>query len=305
VTKSVAKPVEEGGQHRTLTGIPNASVSVLLVLLAVLGLAWAGDLPSYLGLALFLEQYLATFLGVALAATFLLVRGRRSEPQDRVPWYDIILTLAALGCAGYVAVLYPQLATNLSSTAPDRLLVGGSGLFLILEATRRMFGWVLVVLALVVLVYAGFADNFSGLLYSRASSPERITTYAYFDSNGVFGIALKITASVVIAFIFFGVSLLFIGGEEFFTRFALALMGRSRGGTAKVAVVSSLLFGTVSGSAIANVIVSGSVTIGMMKRNGYPPHMAGAIEAVASTGGQITPPVMGITAFLIAENLEV
>ncbi len=301
----MANQIEEGGQYRSLSGITSKCLSTLLVLLAVLGLAWAGDAPSYLGLALFLEQFLASFLGIALAATFLLVRARKSDPQDRVPWYDVALALAAFACAAYVAVLYPELATDLSSTAPDRLVIGGTGLFLILEATRRMYGWVLVILALVVLAYAGLANNFSGLLYSRSSSAERITTYVYFDSNGVFGIALKITATVVIAFIFFGVCLLFIGGEEFFTKFALALMGRSRGGTAKVAVVSSLLFGTVSGSAIANVIVSGSVTIRMMKRNGYPPHMAGAIEAVASTGGQITPPVMGITAFLIAENLEI
>jgi TRAP transporter 4TM/12TM fusion protein len=272
-------------------------------MLAVIGLGWAGDVPSYTGMTLYIEQYLAAFLGLALAATFL-ISPARAKDRIGLPWYDVLAAVSAIAGAGYFAIRYPDMANSLSSTAPERLIMGGLGLFLILECTRRLFGWVLVILAVVVCVYAAVAHIFPGLLYSRSSSVERIVTYSFFDTNGVFGIALKITGTVVIAFIFFGVCLMFVGGEEFFTRFAMATMGRFRGGTAKVSIVSSLLFGTVSGSAIANVMVSGSVTIPMMKRSGYPPHVAGAIEAVASTGGQITPPVMGIVAFLIAENLE-
>jgi len=299
----MADKSEGKSQFRPLRGLAGFCARSALVLLAGIGLLWAADVPSYTGITMFTEQYLSVFLGLALFATFLLVPGR---PRDRsgVPWYDVLLALCAVAVAAYFALYYPKFSTSLSATTADRLVVAGTGLLLIIEATRRLFGWVLVIIAVVFCVYAAIAHIFPGLLYSRASSIERILVYNYFDTNGVFGIALKITASMVIAFVFFGVCLMMVGGEEFFTHIAMALMGRYRGGAAKVAIVSSQLFGTVSGSAIANVVVSGSVTIGMMKRNGYPAHIAGAIEAVASTGGQITPPVMGITAFLIAENLN-
>jgi TRAP transporter 4TM/12TM fusion protein len=290
-------------QFRPLRGISAFFARSALVLLAGIGLIWAGDVLSYTGVTMFTEQYLSVFLGISLFATFLLVPGR-SRDRSGVPWYDILLALTAVAVAAHFSLFYPTISRSLSATTPDRLVIAGLGLLLVIEATRRLFGWVLVIIAVVFCVYAAISHIFPGLLYSRASSVERILVYNYFDTNGVFGIALKITASMVIAFVFFGVCLMMVGGEAFFTHIAMVLMGRYRGGAAKVAIVSSVLFGTVSGSAIANVVVSGSVTIGMMKRNGYPAHVAGAIEAVASTGGQITPPVMGITAFLIAENLN-
>jgi len=296
------KPADKS-QMRPLSGVAGLCARLSLVLLAGIGLIWTSDAPSYLGITFFAEQYLAVFLGLSLFATFLLAPGR-SRNRSNVSWYDILLALCAVVSAAYMAIHYPKIATTLSQTSPDRLIVAGVGLLLILEATRRLFGWVLVIIAVVCCVYAGVSHLFPGLLYNRSSSIERILVYNYFDCNGTFGIALKITATMVVAFVFFGVCLMMVGGEEFFNHFAMSLMGRYRGGAAKVSIFSSLLFGTVSGSAIANVVVSGSVTIGMMKRNGYPPHIAGAIEAVASTGGQITPPVMGITAFLIAENLN-
>ncbi|HKX50287.1 MAG TPA: TRAP transporter fused permease subunit, partial [Candidatus Binatia bacterium] len=123
--------------------------------------------------------------------------------------------------------------------------------------------------------------------------------------SGIFGLPLDVAASVIVAFIFFGQALYAVGGDKFLTDIALVLMGRFRGGTAKVAVVSSTLFGTVSGSAVANVVVDGAITIPMMKKSGYPPHVAAAIEAVASNGGQIMPPVMGVAAFLMAEFLNI
>jgi len=291
-------------RYRAPRGIAGVAAQTALFALVAIGLIWAAALPSYLGVAPFTEQYLAAFLGLALVGTFLLVPARRRAAADGVPWYDAVLALAAVATAGYVVVLYPRLAYSLSAITTDRIVVAAVGLFLILEATRRLFGWSLVVIALVFCVYAGLAHLFPGLLAGRGASTERILTYTYFDTNGLYGIALAVCATTVITFIFFAACLSVAGGEQFFTDIAMALMGRRRGGAAKISIVSSVLFGTVSGSAVANVVVGGSITIGMMKRNGYPPHVAGAIEAVSSTGGQIMPPVMGITAFLIAENLN-
>ncbi len=140
---------------------------------------------------------------------------------------------------------------------------------------------------------------------AKGASWLRIASYLYLDSNALLGVPLTVAASVVIAFIFFGQALYAVGGDKFITDIALIAMGKYRGGPAKVSVVSSALFGTVSGSAVANVAVDGAITIPLMKRTGYPAHVAAAIEAVASNGGQITPPVMGAAAFLIAEFLNI
>ncbi|MGH7339471.1 MAG: TRAP transporter permease, partial [Candidatus Rokuibacteriota bacterium] len=134
---------------------------------------------------------------------------------------------------------------------------------------------------------------------------ERIAAYLYLDASGLLGLPLTVAAAIVVAFILFGQALYAVGGDKFLTDLALAVMGRYRGGSAKVAIVSSSLFGTVSGSAVSNVVVDGAITIPMMKRTGYPGHLAAATEAVASTGGQIMPPVMGVAAFLIAEFLNI
>jgi TRAP transporter 4TM/12TM fusion protein len=201
--------------------------------------------------------------------------------------------------------MYPSIAYTLGLLSPERWLLGGLAILLTLEATRRVVGWVLVWLAVACILYAKFAYIFPGLLFAKGSSWERIASYLYLDSSGILGIPLSVAASVVIAFIFFGQALYAVGGDKFITELALIVMGRYRGGPAKVAVVSSSLFGTVSGSAVANVAVDGAITIPMMKRAGYPPQVAAAIEAVASNGGQITPPVMGAAAFLIAEFLNI
>jgi TRAP transporter 4TM/12TM fusion protein len=201
--------------------------------------------------------------------------------------------------------MYPTIAYRLGVLAPERWLLGGMTILLILEATRRVVGWALVWIAVPIILYAKFAYLLPGILNSRGSSWQRIASYLYLDSSGIFGLPFDVAAGIVVAFIFFGQALYAVGGDKFLTDIALVLMGRYRGGTAKVAVVSSTLFGTVSGSAVANVVVDGAITIPMMKKSGYPSHVAAAIEAVASNGGQIMPPVMGVAAFLMAEFLNV
>lgn len=292
-------------KFRSLRGTPKAIVRFLLMSLTILGSLWALELQNFLPSALFREQYLGLFLALGLASVFLGVKARAMEPEGYVPWYDWLLAGAGFVVGGYVAVMYPTIAYRLGILSPERWLLGGLAILLILEGTRRLVGWSLVVLAVSFILYAKFAHLFPGLLYAKGASWQRIAAYLYLDSAGAFGFPLAVVATIVVAFIFFGQALYAVGGDKFLTDLALVAMGRYRGGPAKVAVVSSSLFGTVSGSAVSNVVVDGAITIPMMKRTGYPSHLAAAIEAVASTGGQIMPPVMGVAAFLIAEFLNI
>ena len=184
-------------------------------------------------------------------------------------------------------------------------MLGGLAVLLVLEATRRMLGWILIWLAVVFILYARFSHLMPGIFNAPSSDWDRLLAYLYLDTNSMLGLPLTVMAEIVIAFILFGRVLYAMNADKFLTDAALALMGRYRGGPAKVAVGASSLFGTISGSVVSNVVMDGPITIPMMIRAGYPPSMAAAIEAVASTGGQIMPPVMGITAFLIADWLNI
>ena len=292
-------------KFRTLSGPSGVLLRGLLYTLTLVGAVWALEIHHSLPLAFFKEQYLGLFLALGLGSIFLGVKAQQKEPGDGVPWYDWLLAAGGFLIGLYVTILYPTIAYRLGVLTPDRWILGGLAVFLILEATRRIAGWGLVWCALPCILYAKFAYLFPGLLYAKGSSWGRIATYLYLDASGILGLPLNVAASVIVAFIFFGRALYAVGGDKFLTDVALKVMGRYRGGAAKVAVVSSALFGTVSGSAVANVAVDGAITIPMMKRTGYPAHVAAAIEAVASNGGQIMPPVMGAAAFLIAEFLNI
>jgi TRAP transporter 4TM/12TM fusion protein len=290
---------------RTLVGGACLVERALLGTLALAGIGWALGLPRALPVAIFKEQYLGLFLGLALAAVFVTTPAHPRAPAARVPWYDWILAAGGLLVGLHVAVRYPTLAYALSVVTADKVLLGVLAVLLTLEATRRLCGWALVWVAIACLAYAKFAAVLPEPLTARSAAWGRLAVYLYLDANGLFGVALTVAAGIVVAFVFFGHTLGAVGGDRFLTDLALRAMGRYRGGSAKVAVVSSTLFGTVSGSAVSNVAVDGALTIPMMKRAGYPPHLAAAIEAVASNGGQIMPPVMGAAAFLIAEYLGV
>lgn len=292
-------------KFRSLAGPAKALERFLLCALTAVGAAWAGEVHILLKLAFFKEQYLGLFLALTLAVVFISVKATRESRGDAVPWYDWLFALAAVVVGGYILVWYPTIAYQLGVLTPDKVWLGGLAILLVLEATRRLVGWSLVTLAGVFILYTKFAYLLPGLLYAKGSSWERIAAYLYLDASSLLGLPLSVAASIVIAFILFGQALYAVGGDKFLTDLALVAMGRFRGGPAKVSVFSSSLFGTVSGSAVSNVVVDGAITIPMMKRAGYPGHLAAAVEAVASTGGQIMPPVMGVAAFLIAEFLNI
>jgi len=278
---------------------------VLCIALTLLGAAWALELQVYIEPPIFKEQYLALIIVMGLAGVFLSIRARASEADSGVPWYDWAAACLSVIAGGYIVVNYRDLVNDLGSLETERYVLGTLAILLVLEATRRTAGWTLVILGLVFMFYAKFSSLFPGVLEVPDTSWPRLAMYLYLDSNGMLGTPLQVTAIIIIPFILFGRILYAVRGDRILTDFALATMGRYRGGPAKVAVIASALFGTISGSAVSNVVMDGPITIPMMKKSGYPAHLAAAIEAVASTGGQILPPVMGITAFLIAEFLAV
>ena len=278
---------------------------VLAVALTLGAVAWSLGIAQILGWALYTEQFAAAMLAACLALAFLHLPARGNARRERAPWYDWLAAAAGAAAAGYIAVRYPLLV-DLVLLRPTDAVVSGSVLtVLLLEALRRATGKALPLIILVFVLYAVFADLVPWRLEGRATDWRKLVSYLTVDVNGMLGVPIKIGTTIVVTFILFGTLLTATGGSRFFTELALLGMGRFRGGSAKIAVAASALFGSISGSAVANVVATGVITIPMIKKAGYAPHQAGAIEAVASTGGQLMPPVMGAAAFLMAEFLQI
>jgi len=272
---------------------------ILQALLVACVVGWVLDLQrTVLGLNLYTEQLLLVVLGLAIAICFLVTRARPA-------WWDQAAAFGGLALCLTLAWRYPQLSTELTARPLDGVLMAGALCLLVWEGTRRMAGLSLVGFTAAGVVYAMFGHHLPGIFQSRPVDFTRLLVYLNLDTNALLGATLQIGILVVVPFILLGQLLGRCGGSEFFTDLARAWMGRYRGGSAKVAVVGSGLFGMISGSAVANVTAVGVVTIPLMKRSGYPAQIAAAIEAVGSTGGQLMPPVMGAAAFLMAEVLGV
>ncbi|MCT8991348.1 TRAP transporter fused permease subunit [Chelativorans sp. SCAU2101] len=279
--------------------------SVLAICLTLVAVLWSLNVPRALGLAFYPQQFLALILALAMPLAFLMLPFRRGEERDTVPWYDALFALISFLAVVFIAVRYPVLVNLIFSKPAGAYVPGLISILLLLEALRRTTGLSLVIIIGVFLLYALFGDLVPGRLAGRPQDWRMLSGYMAFDVNGIFGIPMAVASTVVVTFILFGSVLGITGGSRFFTDASLLAMGRFRGGSMKIAVLASMLFGSISGSAVANVTATGIVTIPLIKRGGYPAHKAGAIEAVASTGGQLMPPVMGAAAFLMAEFLQV
>jgi len=300
----MAEPGEET-RFRKPRGILSLWLNTLLILVPIIGIGSILNLPLYFRLSFYIQQYIAIFFAFVLALVFLLVPGRKKMAMDRVPWYDSLFALLSLIVGLYAALFYKEIVVEMGLLFPQRIVLGVIAILLLLEATRRLIGWPFLIIVICFIFYALFASLFPGGLYSKAIPWPRLANFLYLDPQGIFGVAIEVAATVVFAFVIFGQALFRTGGGQFFIDAALSLMGKYRGGPAKVSVLSSSLFGTVSGSAVANVMVDGWFTIPLMKANGFKDYTASAIEAVASTGGQIMPPVMGAAAFLMATFLGI
>ncbi|MEX0732186.1 MAG: TRAP transporter fused permease subunit [Aquisalimonadaceae bacterium] len=284
--------------------LQRALLPALQLLLVAGALAWAMNVPGRLGMNLYTEQLLFVALGLALAITFLVVRRKRGQ-SGSPPWFDQLLALLALGSCGYLALDYPDLIHEVIYRPLYGVVLAGVLVGLVLEAVRRTAGMVLLIVVAVFFIYAMFGDRLPAEFATRPVDFDRLMVYLGLDTSGIIGSPLTVAVTVIIPFLLLGELLSRNGGSDFFTSLSMAVIGRHRGGAAKIAVVGSTLFGSISGSAVANVAGTGVVTIPLMKRSGFPGRLAGGVEAVASTGGQLMPPVMGAAAFLMAEFLEV
>ena len=282
----------------------NGLVSVFAGLLTFGSIAWAADLYTAVGLVLYNEQFLAGMLGLVLPLAYLAVPARK-HGIGKLPWYDAAAALVGFVAAWWVAVDFPELANEIAYRPLDAMILSVILLVLIMEGVRRTAGMVLVIILLVFFAYALFGHLIPGKLTGRHLHIEDVVIGLALDPQALLGIPMKIGTTVVISFLFLGHVLFLSGGSGFFTGIAMSGMGRYRGGSAKIAVAASSLFGSISGSAVSNVVSTGVITIPLMRDSGYTAESAGAIEAVASTGGQLMPPLMGASAFVMAEFLEV
>ena len=293
-----------GRRFRTLSGPLRACELVLLAAIPVLGILFLSDVSAYVDYAPWREQYVALVFGTGLAALYLTVPARPGRIQARVPLYDLAFGAAGLAIGIYTAVRWPSFGMS-HFYPPVDVPVALLTIALVLEATRRAISNVLFGLALATIAFALTAEMIPGRLSGRSVPWDDLAVYLYTDASGIIGLPLGVASTVVLAFILFGTVLFMSGGGQVFIDLALSLVGRKRGGPAKAAVVASALFGSISGSAVSNAVMTGSLTIPLMIRTGYAPRVAAGIEAVASTGGQLLPPVMGAAAFLMADFLAI
>ena len=273
---------------------------VYLAAVMIVGLAWVTNAAQFAGVSLIDAEWIGLMLGFGVAAALLRhPYGRQTGPLE------IGLGLVALGSWIWMAMRYDAWIIDIAGYTPEKYLPGIAAIVLLLEAMRKTAGLGIAVLVWLLIVYAFFGYLLPPPFQAEQLSTPALVMYAYADTNGVPGLVLQVIGTLVLAFIVLGKLMEVTGAIKFFTDLAMGLMGHRRGGPAKVAVVASSIFGSINGTVVGNIMSSGIVTIPLMKRSGFRAEQAGAIEAVASNGGQFAPPVMGATAFLIAEFLQV
>jgi len=252
------------------------------------------------------NSYLYYLIGLFLAAAFLCFPAW-SGARNRISWYDWVLAVLALVSCGYLGYHgLTMINMGWEYMAPTEATVfSGILLVLVLEGVRRCGGWPLLAVSLFFGTYPLYADSMPGFLWGNEYELPELLRAHVIGVESIIGIPMQVVAQLVIGFVVFGAALTITGGGDFFMKFATALMGRSRGGPAKVSVLSSGILGSLSGSVISNILTTGPITIPTMKKTGYPAHYAGAVEACASTGGTLMPPVMGAVAFIMASFLGV
>ncbi len=282
----------------------NGLIAVLATLMSVACILWNIEAPTRLGVAILVEQYLALQLGLALTICFLRF-GWKGKEKAAVGLIDGAIALTCFVVLMYAAWDFSWLLSEQFYRPWQITVIGAVVTVAVMEGIRRRSGLTLFLIVAVFLVYSLFADKVPGDLIGKELSPVRLVQYVGFDPSAAFSTPLRVGTVIVLLFVFFGKLLFAAGGGTFFTDLAMAATGRTRGGSAKIAVMGSALFGSISGSAVSNVVTTGVVTIPLMQRGGYSKNDAGAVEAVASTGGQLMPPIMGAAAFLMAEFLDI
>ncbi|MGI6576145.1 MAG: TRAP transporter permease [bacterium] len=296
VAEEMLEKFDTESRFRKYTGFWAKAVAVIAISMSLFHFYTAG-----FGTLMAMKQR-SIHLTFLLSLAFILYPATRKSPKNRPSYWDLLWAVIGVISSMYLFFFFD--AFSIRGTAISRdIFFGVLTIVAVLEAARRTVGKELPILALIFWLYGLFGDMLPGVLGHTGFSFRRIVYHLYLSSEGIFGIALGVSATYIFLFILFGAFLGETGMADFINRFSMAVAGRSPGGPGKVAIVASGLLGTINGSAVANVATTGAFTIPLMKSVGYRPTFAGAVEAVASTGGQIMPPVMGAAAFVMAEFL--
>ena len=294
-------------RHRTLTGGWLAVLIVFSTAGTLLAINQLFNLGFGVTVVLLENRYLYLLLSLFFSLAFLIFPATRRSPRDRVPWYDVVLFLAAVAAPCYFAWNGLRILEQAwDFRAPTEAVVAGGVLWLlVLEAARRAGGTALFVLLTILSLYPVYAGHLPGPIAGFSLSVPDTIRYQTMSVEAILGIPMRVFGTLIIGFIIFGAALQTTGGGRFFIDLSMALLGAYRGGPAKVAIVASGLFGSMSGSVVSNVLSTGVITIPTMQRTGFRPEVAAAVEATASTGGTLMPPIMGATAFVMASILGI
>lgn len=294
------KKYDPSTDYRHYTGIAAIIVSTIAVLLSIFHLYTAG-----FGILLALKQR-AVHLGFIFTLIFLLYPASKKHKKNKFIFaIDLALALISIAVSSYIIINYEPLVRRAGMYTQLDHVMAILAIIIVLEGARRAIGPELPVISIIFLLYAHYGQSMPGMLAHRGYSWSRIASHMYFTTEGIFGIPLGVSATYIFLFLLLGAFAKRTGLGDLFIDLAMSLTGRTTGGPAKAAVVSSGLMGSISGSSVANTVTTGSFTIPLMKRVGYEPKFAAAVEASASTGGQIMPPIMGAAAFIMAEFIGV
>jgi len=302
--KEVEKLVDSGPVDRELPSFLHV-IRIILILIGSVVTIYQIFGIVVMDFVMWPRQYYSLLIGCFLPLVFLTKPHRKGA--TKIPWFDILAAIAIIICALYIFFNTVTIEyTGWEYTAPvEAMIVAVVFCLLILEATRRTAGTLFFSVCLFFFVLPVFTSYLPGLLQGISFSPSETIAYFVYGIDSLFGLVMTVMGNLLMGFLIFATTLVFTGGGEFFLKLASALVGGARGGPAKVAVIGSGFMGSMNGDVITNVITTGSFTIPAMKKLGYPAHYAGAVEACASTGGVLMPPIMGATAFLIAQILGI
>ncbi|MFW5719395.1 MAG: TRAP transporter permease, partial [Halanaerobium sp.] len=294
------KKYDPSTDYRHYTGLAAILVSTIAIILSLFHLYTAG-----FGVLIALKQR-AVHLGFIFTLIFLLYPALKDKKDSKfILGIDLILALGSIAISSYIVVNYETLVHRAGMYTQLDQFMAILAIIIVLEGTRRALGPELPVIAVLFLLYAHYGQQMPGMLAHRGYTWSRIASHMYFTTEGIFGIPLGVSATYIFLFLLLGAFAKRTGLGDLFIDLALAMTGKTTGGPAKAAVVSSGLMGSISGSSVANTVTTGSFTIPLMKRVGYDSQFAAAVEASASTGGQIMPPIMGAAAFIMAEFIGV
>jgi TRAP transporter 4TM/12TM fusion protein len=300
------KNIETISRRRRFPGLARKVINATSALVVLYTLLNVSGVLLMMGFHVFGPIHRALIFTFVMAMTYLHFPATKNAPMDRLPWYDFIAISLSFVIGIYLMVKAKELQFEQMPATPLQQVLALILVALVMEAARRAVSWIYTIIGIFFFTYPFYANLLPGILKGGNFSLQRVTTMVFLNpDSGMLGDLIRLFSFIIIVFITFGAFLQLSGAGKFFLDLSMALVGRYRGGPAKVAVLSSGMFGSMSAGAAANVAATGSITIPLMKSIGYKPHFAGAVESTASTGGHMMPPVMATMAFIIADFLGV